>query len=124
METTLKNIAILIGEKENIKFVLSRERKPTLHKYIDFITKTGGFDIELSNDFWKDIELIRKIRNKFTHSLNDEMLNQLKGYDQHEDSYKKYLNYDFCIYNIGVICEVIKEIETKICNKYPESKIF
>ncbi len=119
LETTLKNIALLIGEKENKKLVLSRDRKPTLHKYIDFITKIGNFEIELPNDFWKDIELIRKIRNQFTHYLNDEMLNQLKGYDsQNEASYKEYLTFDFCMYNISVICEVIEEIETKVCGKY------
>lgn len=125
LETTLKNIALLIGEKENKKFELSRERKPTINKYIDFIKKTGGIIIELPNDFWADIELIRKTRNKFTHSLSDDMLIQIKGYNpRQEDSYKKYLTYEICINNISVVCEVIEAIESEIRDKYPESRLF
>ncbi|MBL3645622.1 hypothetical protein JMN23_25110 [Bacillus sp. RHFB] len=126
LETTLKNIARLVGEKEEKKIKLSREKKSTIRKYIEFIQEECNLDINLPNEFWVDIELLRKVRNNFTHSLNDdEILNQLKGYTESNNSlYKSYLTYDFCLKNFGVICEIIEGIEKSLCEKYPESGVW
>lgn len=122
LETTLQNIKLLIEEKEGKRFKLSKERKSEVQKYIEIMEKDCNLNLELSDDFWVEFETFKKIRNKVTHFMFDEMLYEIKG--NQKSIYTSYLNYEFCLENLGLVCEIIEKIELEICNKYPESNIF
>lgn len=123
LETTLKNIVDLLADKLGKEFIVSSKNKPIINKYIDFMRIDCNMNINLPNDFWKEIQQLRKIRNQFTHSLNDDLLLQLRGKTNDVTTYKSYLAYDYCIENFGLVCELIEEIEELIRIKYPESSI-
>lgn len=80
LETTLKNIVLLLGEKENREFKGSYEKKSTIEKYLKFIKDDCKLDFILPNDFWKELNTMRKVRNNFTHSIDDDIINQIRGY--------------------------------------------
>lgn len=123
LETTLKNIVLLLGEKENNEFLGSREKKSTIEKYLKFINVDCNLDFNLPNDFWFELTTMRKVRNNFTHSMDDDIINQIRGY-KNKNSYKSFITYDFSMKCFGVSCELIDEIEQAICKRYPESRLF
>lgn len=123
LETTLKNIALLLGEKENKEFLGSREKNSTIKKYLEFINVDCNLVFNLPNDFWVELNTMRKVRNNFTHSMNDDIINQIRGY-KNKKLYKSFMTYDFSMKCFGVCCELVDVIEQAICKRYPESRLF
>ncbi|MCU5395970.1 hypothetical protein CN639_24000 [Bacillus toyonensis] len=126
LETTLKNIVNLVAQKEEKKVKLCSNNKSYVDKYIAFLQEEYSLGICLNRQFYKELTLMRKVRNKFTHSLEDEMLQHMRSdwyniSNRTENSYTSYMNFDHTLKCFGIVCEIIMEIENAVCLKYPES---
>ncbi|PFB62847.1 hypothetical protein [Bacillus cereus] len=128
LETTLKNIVNLIAQKEEKKVKLCSNNKSYVDKYIEFLQEECSLGIYLNRQFYKELTLMRKVRNKFTHSLEDEMLQHTRSdcyntSNRTENSYTSYMNFDHTQKCFSIVCKIIMEIENAVCLKYPESHL-
>lgn len=126
LETTLKRLVKLVARMEEKKVKLCSNNQSYINKYITFLREDCDLDICLPRSFWKEIDIMRRVRNKFTHSLEEDMLQYVrsewcKTSNRMENTYNVYLNYQHTLKCFSIVCEIIAEIEKNICLKYPES---
>jgi hypothetical protein len=114
-ETLLQDICKEIAFDKNIKIELDHRPLPYINKYILWLVRGCGLDIELPKQVNRNLDVIREIRNQFIHRMDKGIPRQIqKAFSEmvdSGDSEVKNVNDDFVYKAFNEIAGLAKKIE-------------
>ncbi|MBV6450410.1 MAG: hypothetical protein MHPDNHAH_01134 [Anaerolineales bacterium] len=78
VENLLANLSEEVARDLDIKVEFENKRLPYINKYILWLTKGCGIDINIDEEVWKSLEAIRQVRNKFVHRIDKDISEEVK----------------------------------------------
>lgn len=78
VENLLGTIADDIAKDLGKKVDLDQRPIPYLNKYIMWLVRGCGMDIDIDKSVWKRLDAIREMRNRFIHRINRDIPDQIK----------------------------------------------
>ena len=52
---------------------------PYINRYVLYLTKNCGLDLEIPGDLWKRLDAIRALRNNYIHKLDRDLPSQIRS---------------------------------------------
>jgi len=115
-ETLLSDVAVDIAKSEN-KWVDEAMDKslPYIKRYLNFLEYECKVKVSISDDENRKLDIIRKIRNNYLHSLEkdipEDIQEELKKLMDLEDT-KIKVNSDFILMAFQIVGEIAQKLET------------
>jgi len=78
VENLLISLSQEVAEDLGTKVKLESTRLPYITKYILWLTKGCGIDINIDKELWQSLEVIRKVRNKFVHQIDKDLPEEVR----------------------------------------------
>lgn len=78
IENLLSDVVQEIASKIATHPEPDQRKLPYVNRYILFLTKTCGLELEVSKDLWKNLDAIRELRNRYIHKLDRDLPSQIK----------------------------------------------
>jgi hypothetical protein len=78
VENLLGSLSDEIAQDLGVKVKLVKERLPSITKYILWLTRDCGIDINIDSETWKNMDTIRAIRNTFIHRIDRDIPNEVR----------------------------------------------
>lgn len=124
-ENLLSDLSIDVAKSENKRIENYMDKSlPYINRYLNFLTNECNLDIFISEDQYSQIDIIRKIRNNYLHSLEkdipEEIQEELKTVLE-LDKNKIRINSDFILMSFRLIGDIVTNLE-KSYWKYKRKK--
>lgn len=78
IENLLANLSEEVAKDLGKKIELENRRLPYINKYILWLTKGCGIEINIDEDVWRSLNAIRQVRNKFVHRIDKDIPKEVK----------------------------------------------
>ena len=78
VENLLGSLSEEIAKNTGKDVVLDKRPLPFLNKYILWLTRGCGIDIEIDKTLWKSLDAIRELRNRFIHKIDRDIPNEVR----------------------------------------------
>lgn len=77
-ENLLGDLSSEISNQLNIDIDLDKRSMPFINKYILWLSRGLGLDINIDKSDWKELDAIRELRNRFIHQIDRDIPNKIK----------------------------------------------
>jgi len=78
VENLLGSLSDEISEDLGINIELDERPLPYINKYILWLTRGCGIELEIDKSLWKSLDAIREMRNRFIHKINRDIPDQVR----------------------------------------------
>jgi len=79
LENLLSDVVEEVASDLGTLTVLDERQLPYVNRYILFLTRTGGLELEIGKDLWRKLDAIRELRNRYIHKLDRDLPSQIKA---------------------------------------------
>ncbi len=79
LENMLDDVAAEVASELGSKVELDHRPLPYINRYILFLTRSCGLNLEVSSDLWKQLDAVRELRNRYIHKLDRDLPAQIKA---------------------------------------------
>jgi hypothetical protein len=125
VENLLSEIAENIATESGKTVDLDSRPLPNINKYILWLTRNCGIEIEINKDEWKRLDAIRELRNRFIHKIDRDIPEQVKREINQMVSVKskaEALITDELVENsLKSLGSLVKKIELSYINHYDQN---
>jgi hypothetical protein len=115
IENLLEDVVHEIATETGVDTKLDERKIPYVNRTILFLTRTCGLEIELGNDFWKNLDAIRALRNRYMHKLDRDLPVQIKTtltrIADEVESNDKPVNDAFVDVGLNLVAELAGKVE-------------
>ena len=126
VENLLGSLSEEVAKDLGIKIDLEKKQLPYINKYILWLTRGCGIEINIDSDLWKSIDAIREIRNRFIHRINRDIPDQVKKAISEMVSFagdnENNITDEFVDVALGKLATLVKTIELAYIEFYEERK--
>ena len=77
-ENLLGDLSAEISNQLNVDIELDKRSIPYINKYILWLSRGLGLDINIDKSLWKELDAIRELRNRFIHQIDRDISNKIK----------------------------------------------
>ena len=120
VEKFLGSLSEEVANDLGIKLKLEKNKLPYINKYILWLTRGRGIDIDIDNETWKNIDKIREIRNRFIHRISKDIPDVVKKAIIESD---KAITDEFVDVALMTLANLVKTIELAYIEFYEKRKI-
>lgn len=125
VENLLGDLAEEIAETQNKPFQADSRKIPYINKYILWLTRGCGIDIEIDKSIWKKLDAIRELRNRFIHKIDRDIPDQVRKVMNEMlseiSSGKEQISVSFVDASLGTLAQLVKKIELAYIEYYRSS---
>ena len=115
VENLLGSLSDEVARDMGIEIALDERRLPYINKYILWLTRGCGLDINIDKSLWKSLDAIREMRNRFIHKINRDIPEQVKKVISEmilvAINDENLVTDDFVNVSMMRLAELVKEIE-------------
>lgn len=79
LETLLSDVASETAKDLSVDVVLDKRKIPNVNRYILFLTKTCGLDVDIRKELWKRLDAVRELRNRYIHKLDRQLPSEIRA---------------------------------------------
>jgi hypothetical protein len=115
LETMLDDVAKEVASALGETVKLDDRRMPYINRYILYLTKCCGLDLEIPAHLWKRLDAIRELRNSYIHKLDRDLPSEIRatleslvvGIPNSDTA----IDNEFVEHGLDVVVEVGKKVE-------------
>ena len=126
VENFLGSLSEEVANDLGVKLEFENKKLPYINKYILWLTRGCGIDINIDSEMWKSIDAIREIRNRFIHRINRDIPDDIKKVISEMVSLavedEKAITDDFVDKALMELAKLIKTIELAYIEFYEKTK--
>ena len=78
IENLLNEVVHEIASEHGEEPKLDQRQLPYVNRYILFLTRTCGWELDVGKDLWTNLDAIRELRNRYIHKLDRDLPGQIK----------------------------------------------
>ena len=126
VENLLANLSEEVAKDLGMKVEFANKGLPYIDKYILWLTKGCGIDINVDEEVWKSVEVIRQVRNKFVHRIDKDIPEEVKKVISEMVSEisenEKTITDEFVDVALMTLAKLVKTIELAYIEFYEKTK--
>ena len=74
-----KDVTAVIATPTEVEGRSDEKRLPYINRYLLFLTRTCGFQIDIPTGLWSELDAIRELRNRYIHKLDRDLPTQIQN---------------------------------------------
>ncbi len=126
VENFLGNLSEEVASDLGIKLEFENKKLPYINKYILWLTRGCGININIDKRTWKSLDAIREIRNRFIHRINRDIPDDVKKVISEMVSAaveeEKVITDEFVDMALIKLAQLVKTIELAYIEFYEKTK--
>jgi len=79
LENLLSDVVDEVASDLGTQIELDERQLPYVNRYVLFLTRTCGLELEIGKDLWTKLDAIRELRNRYIHKLDRDLPSQIKA---------------------------------------------
>jgi hypothetical protein len=116
LENLLSDVAREVATELGANPELDQRQLPYVNRYILFLTRTCGLELEVNKDLWRNLDAIRELRNRYIHKLDRDLPSQIKAtltrVVDETQSDEKRVDDAFVDFGLKVVAELAERVES------------
>ncbi len=116
LENLLSDVANEVASELGADPELEQRQLPYVNRYILFLTRTCGLELEVSKDLWQKLDAIRELRNRYIHKLDRDLPSQIKAtlsrIVDDVQSNEKRVDDTYVDFSLAVVAELARKVES------------